>query len=166
MIILAKCKERLTECDRWSPRSSRAYGTTHFIGRRWSRKRKPNWVSSPWVSDVVRRCRRYLRVWASWYELRVCRITRRGLRRGHGGPPVPRLRTIYTASETTNAGIYRWHPLPLYLLCCTSDWSIIRIRGAWQWIYHTLSDTVFYCNRTSLMSLDVLAVAISNLSQD
>lgn len=33
--------------------------------------------------------------------------------------PVPRLRTIYTASEARSAGMYRWHPLPLhYFVIC------------------------------------------------
>lgn len=34
----------------------------------------PNWVSSPWVSDVVQRCRRYLWTWATdmTYESSDC----------------------------------------------------------------------------------------------
>lgn len=76
---------------------------------------EPNWVSSLWVSDVVRRCRRYLRAWAPWYELRVCRITRERPRSGHGGPARPEITDhLYTGIASVQESIRRLPPF--YLL--------------------------------------------------
>jgi len=72
--------------------------------------------------------------------------------------PIPRLRTIYTARQRTQEYTRCHFTFLLYI-------QYRRIIGIWnarQWIYHTSSDMVSHCNRSSLTSLDVLVGAISN----
>lgn len=165
IIILAKCKERLTN-DRWLPRSSRTYSRAVLSaddGRGRGNLIECPRPGCPMLSGVVA---------ATWgcgrpdmsYGSVVLHVG------DHGAAtvvlPVPRLRTIYTASEAKSAGIYRWHPLPLHLLCYTSDRRIIGIRGAVTMNTAPLSDMVSHCDRAPLMSLEILAGAISNPQQD
>lgn len=156
------CKVQRASYDRWSPEIIARVLQDSFIGKRWSRRRKPNWVSSPWVSDVVRHCRRYLRVWASWYELRVCRITRRGPWRGHGGPTRLEITDHLYSKRSKERGNIPVALTATWLLCCMSDRRLIGIRNARRWVYHILSNTVSYCDRLLLTSLDVLGANLQS----